>query len=106
MAAAHGRQRSSRRAVRFAWRLKIDRRFVGGVTTNSDDATIVRVVIGLARALGVEVVAEGVETAEQRAFLTAAGCQVAQGYYFGKPMPADAATALLRRKAPAQADAS
>jgi diguanylate cyclase (GGDEF)-like protein/PAS domain S-box-containing protein len=93
------------RSFRVA-RLKIDRRFVGGVTTNSDDATIVRVVIGLARALGVEVVAEGVETAEQRAFLTSAGCQVAQGYYFGKPMPADATTALLRRKAPAQADAS
>ena len=80
-------------------RLKIDRRFVGGVVGNPDDATIVRAVIGLARALGVEVVAEGVETAEQCAFLSAAGCQFGQGYYFGPPVPAAAATALLRREA-------
>ncbi len=83
------------RSFRVA-RLKIDRRFVGGVTTNPDDATIVRAIVGLARALAVEVVAEGVETAAQRAFLLAAGCQFAQGYYFGKPMPAAAATALLQ----------
>ena len=80
-------------------RLKIDRRFVGGVVGNPDDATIVRAVIGLAGALGVEVVAEGVETAEQCAFLSAAGCQFGQGYYFGPPVPAAAATALLRRDA-------
>ena len=85
------------RATRNVARLKIDRRFVGGVTTDSDDATIVRAVVGLASALGVEIVAEGVETAEQRAFLIAAGCKFAQGYYFGKPMPAAAATAMLRR---------
>ncbi|MDE2285679.1 MAG: EAL domain-containing protein [Hyphomicrobiales bacterium] len=80
-------------------RLKIDRRFVGGIVDNPDDAIIVRAVIGLARALGVEVVAEGVETADQCALLSAAGCQFGQGYYFGPPMPAAAATALLRREA-------
>ena len=78
-------------------RLKIDQGFVSGVTTSPDDATIVRAIVGLASALGIEVVAEGVETAEQRAFLIAAGCEFAQGYYFGKPMPVAAATALLRR---------
>ena len=83
------------RSFRVA-RLKIDRRFVEGVTSNSDDATIVRAVIGLAGELGIEVVAEGVETAEQRAFLLSAGCRLGQGYYFGAPMPAAAASALLR----------
>ena len=78
-------------------RLKIDRRFVDGVTVNADDATIVRAVIGLAQALGIEVVAEGIETAEQRAFLLSNGCLIGQGYYFGKPMSPAAATTLLRQ---------
>ena len=93
------------RSFRVA-RLKIDRRFVDGVTTSADDATIVRAVIGLARALGVEAVAEGVETAEQRAFLISAGCRFAQGYLFGRPMRPAAATALLRRQARLQAEAA
>ena len=78
-------------------RLKIDRRFITDVTTSADDAAIVRATIGLAHELGIEVVAEGVETAGQRDFLIAAGCKVAQGYYFGKPVPAAAASELLRR---------
>ena len=78
-------------------RLKIDRAFVDHVTTNADDAAIVRATIGLAQALGIEVLAEGIETAEQRAFLLAAGCKVAQGFYFGRPMRAAAAAELLRR---------
>ena len=77
-------------------RLKIDRRFVGGVIINADDATIVRAVIGLAQALGIEAVAEGIETAEQRAFLISNGCPIGQGYHFGKPIPPAAATTLLR----------
>lgn len=85
------------RSFRFS-RLKIDRRFITDVTTNRDDATIVRATIGLAHELGIEVVAEGVETAGQRDFLIAAGCKVAQGYYFGKPVPAAAASELLRGK--------
>lgn len=79
-------------------RLKIDRRFISDVTTSADDAAIVRATVGLAHELGIEVVAEGVETAGQRDFLIAAGCKLAQGYYFGKPMPAAAAGELLRRK--------
>ncbi len=79
-------------------RLKIDRRFIASLPASPDDAAIVRAVIGLAHALSVEVVAEGVETASQRAFLIAAGCRFAQGYYFGKPMTAAAATALLQGK--------
>ncbi len=77
--------------------LKIDRRFVEGVTTSADDATIVRAVIGLAHELDIEVIAEGVETAAQRDFLISAGCKFAQGFLFARPMPATAATALLRR---------
>jgi EAL domain-containing protein (putative c-di-GMP-specific phosphodiesterase class I) len=77
-------------------RLKIDRGFIRGVTDNADDAAIVRATIGLAHALGIEVLAEGVETTAQRKFLLEAGCNVAQGYYFGKPTPAQAATELLR----------
>ena len=76
--------------------LKIDRGFVDGVTTNPDDATIVRATISLAHALGIEVVAEGVETAEQRAFLIAAGCRFAQGHLFGEAMPVGRVTELLR----------
>jgi diguanylate cyclase (GGDEF)-like protein len=80
-------------------RLKIDRRFIDDVTTNPDDAAIVRATIELAHALGIEVLAEGVETAAQRKFLLAAGCKVAQGFCFGRPMPAKAAEMLLRRYA-------
>ena len=78
-------------------RLKIDQRFISDVTTSADDAAIVRATIGLAHELGIEVIAEGVETAGQRDFLIAAGCKLAQGYYFGKPMPAAAASELLRQ---------
>jgi diguanylate cyclase (GGDEF)-like protein len=77
-------------------RLKIDRRFIEHVATNPDDATIVRATIGLAHELGIEVIAEGVETAEQQAFLLSARCRLAQGFRLGKPMPADRAGDLLR----------
>jgi len=79
-------------------RLKIDPRFIANVATCADDAAIVRATIGLARELDIEVVAEGVETAGQHDFLLAAGCKFAQGHFFGLPMPAPAATALLGRK--------
>ena len=78
-------------------RLKIERRFIEQVTSNADDAAIVRATIGLAHALGIEVLAEAVETAAQRGFLLAAGCKLAQGFYFGRPMPAKAAAELLSR---------
>ncbi len=78
-------------------RLKIDRRFITDVTTNADDVAIVRATIGLAHELGINVVAEGVETAGQRDFLIAAGCKFAQGYYFGEPVSASAATKMLHQ---------
>jgi diguanylate cyclase (GGDEF)-like protein/PAS domain S-box-containing protein len=79
--------------------LKIDRRFVEGVTVNADDAKIVRATIGLAHELGMEVVAEGVETAAQRQFLISVGCKLAQGLCFGGPVPAGRMTELLREGA-------
>ena len=78
-------------------RLKIDPSFITDVTTCADDAAIVRATIGLAHELGIEVVAEGVETAGQRDFLLAAGCKFAQGHFFGQAMPAAVATGLLGR---------
>jgi EAL domain-containing protein (putative c-di-GMP-specific phosphodiesterase class I) len=68
-------------------RLKIDRRFVGDVKTSTDDAAIVRAIIGLAGELGIEVGAEGMEIAGQRDFLLSAGCRLAQDNYFSAPVP-------------------
>ncbi len=55
----------------------------------SDQAPIVRAVIGLGRSLGLRTLAEGIESEEQIAFLAAEGCDECQGYYFGRPVPAD-----------------
>jgi len=69
--------------------LKIDRSFVMDLTTDSDDAAIVEIVILLAKKLGLEVVAEGVETDAQLEFLRAQGCQYVQGYLLSKPLPSN-----------------
>ena len=66
--------------------LKIDRTFVSGIGRNSGDEAIIRTVMGLAASLGFEVVAEGVETPEQAAFLAGLGCQQLQGYLHGRPL--------------------
>ncbi|MFC4173452.1 EAL domain-containing protein [Microvirga sp. GCM10011540] len=68
--------------------IKIDRSFVSNVAKGAGDAAIVRGVLGLARSLGIEVVAEGVETAVQASFVQEHGCNLVQGYHFGRPMPA------------------
>ncbi|MCK6415625.1 MAG: EAL domain-containing protein [Giesbergeria sp.] len=68
--------------------LKIDRSFVQDATVHPDSAAIVHSIIGLARNLRMQTVAEGVETEEQRAFLQAAGCDLMQGYLFSRPLPA------------------
>ena len=68
--------------------LKIDRSFVNDTATDSDSRAIVKGIMGLANALSLTVVAEGVETLEQEQFLRSIGCQTLQGYYIGRPMPA------------------
>jgi EAL domain-containing protein (putative c-di-GMP-specific phosphodiesterase class I) len=66
--------------------LKIDRSFVVGLGTSAEDTAIVSGVVGLAQALGLQAVAEGVETPEQVALLKGLGCALAQGYHWSKPL--------------------
>ena len=75
--------------------LKIDQSFVRQMTTSQGDASIVTAVIDMARGLNLRVVAEGVETVEQQAFLVARQCDEAQGYYFSKPVPGPQFARLL-----------
>jgi diguanylate cyclase (GGDEF)-like protein len=72
-------------------KLKIDRSFIKALATGADAAAIVHCIVNLGRAVGLVVVAEGVETTEEQIFLRAAGCQELQGYKIAKPMPHDQA---------------
>ncbi|MBZ0104506.1 MAG: bifunctional diguanylate cyclase/phosphodiesterase [Sulfuricella denitrificans] len=78
--------------------IKIDRSFIGGITTNSSDAAITRGVIAMAQNLGVRVVAEGVENEKQLIFLRSYQCHEVQGYYFFPPMPAKNIGHILLRQ--------
>jgi EAL domain-containing protein (putative c-di-GMP-specific phosphodiesterase class I) len=77
--------------------IKVDRSFVKRLTTSQDDAKIVRSIVDLAHALGIEAVAEGVETEEVWDLLEDLGCDSAQGWYVSRPLPADRATEWLLR---------
>jgi len=69
-------------------KLKIDQGFVAGLPLDDDDIAIVQVIIALARSMGMQVHAEGIEQAEQARFLLEQQCQLGQGYWFGRPVPA------------------
>lgn len=75
--------------------IKVDRSFVREVPQDTDDAEILRAIIAMAHGLRLTVIAEGVETSEQLAFLRNIGCDAMQGYLFSRPLPGAAATALL-----------
>ena len=79
--------------------LKVDRSFVREITSRADDAAIVTAVIAMAHSLKLKVIAEGVETEEHLSWLHARDCDEVQGYHFSKPVPAEAAGALLRASA-------
>ncbi len=77
-------------------KIKIDKSFVQDLIDDDDDATIVRAIIQLGKSLGMQVIAEGVETAEQEAYVIAEGCHEGQGYFYSKPLPARELVAYLK----------
>jgi EAL domain-containing protein (putative c-di-GMP-specific phosphodiesterase class I) len=70
--------------------IKIDQYFVKGLGEHVEDTAVVRMIIELAHTLGLEIIAEGVETEEQATLLKEMGCDFAQGYHFSKPFPPEA----------------
>ncbi len=79
--------------------LKIDESFIRDLERKAEDQAVVKAILAMASALDIEVVAEGVERPEQADLLKALGCPLAQGFHFGRPMPAAEFTALLERSA-------
>jgi EAL domain-containing protein (putative c-di-GMP-specific phosphodiesterase class I) len=86
--------------------LKLDRSFVTGLPGDADDASIARAVIGMAHSLELKVIAEGVETEAQRAFLAENDCDYMQGYLFSRPLPAAECVRFLSRAAASLARAA
>jgi diguanylate cyclase (GGDEF)-like protein/PAS domain S-box-containing protein len=80
--------------------VKIDQSFIRQISTAGDNTTIVKAVIGMARGLKLRVIAEGVESAEEVAFLRAYRCEEAQGYFFSRPVPAQQFAVLLKNGMP------
>ena len=83
--------------------VKIDRSFIRGIPTDKDDMAITEAILMLGRTLGVTIVAEGVETGEQEAFLTRHACHEMQGFHFSRPIPAEEFAAFYRAHSVAQA---
>jgi diguanylate cyclase (GGDEF)-like protein/PAS domain S-box-containing protein len=83
-------------------KIKIDRSFVQDITDDPNDDVIVQTIIGMARNLGLDVLAEGVETEAQRDRLSLYGCNSCQGYLFHRPMPLEEFEVLLRRNTPSR----
>jgi EAL domain-containing protein (putative c-di-GMP-specific phosphodiesterase class I) len=79
-------------------RIKIAQEFVRDIPEDQDDVAIVETIINMAHNLGLEVIAEGVETKEQLDFLTQRRCTEMQGYYFARPLPADQVAKFLSQK--------
>lgn len=78
-------------------KIKIDKSFVQDLLDDDDDATIVRAIIQLGKSLGMQVIAEGVETVEQEAYIIAQGCHEGQGYFYSKPLPARELVLFLKQ---------
>jgi diguanylate cyclase (GGDEF)-like protein len=78
-------------------KIKIDKSFVQDLLDDDDDATIVRAIIQLGKSLGMQVIAEGVETLEQEAYIISEGCHEGQGYFYSKPLPARELGAYLKQ---------
>ena len=81
-------------------KIKIDQSFIRDLTTKNESIAIVRAVVGLSSSLGITTTAEGVETEEQFARLTAEGCNQMQGFYFSRPLPAAEIEQLLGEARP------
>lgn len=82
--------------------LKIDQMFVNGMHEDSADYELIQAILAMAKGLGIKVVAEGVETAEQAEVLLNSGCDYAQGYFYSKPIPPDVMSQLLQDQAAAK----
>jgi len=78
-------------------KLKIDRAFIKDLPDDDEDAAITKAVIALAKSLNLKLIAEGVETQEQRDFIVENGCHNIQGYFYSKPIPADEMRAFLTK---------
>jgi diguanylate cyclase (GGDEF)-like protein/PAS domain S-box-containing protein len=87
-------------------KIKIDKSFVRGIPGNQENASLVKTIIAMALNLQLKVIAEGVETDEQRDHLLALECDQMQGFLFGRPLPAEAATELLKQAGAQQLEAA
>jgi EAL domain-containing protein (putative c-di-GMP-specific phosphodiesterase class I) len=83
-------------------KLKIDRSFVSNVADDPEDRVIVGAIINLANSLGMQTIAEGVETAAQLAFLRSHGCKLVQGYFYSPPLSAERFEQWIRERAPGE----